>query len=199
MFNRKNYIFTLLFFISFSGNASDSVWKRSHDMEAKGDYEGAALIIKPWAASDDEYAILRYAHLKYMQGEYNESIEYYEKAIKLNPKSLSAKLGITQPQIAQGRWRQVKIYTRQVLVRSDWNYTAHQRLMMAEEGEKKWHTLGKHADEVVEIYPADTDSYVYLARARASMGNTAVAKKAYVEVIHRAPDNLEADTYIKEN
>jgi len=153
----------------------------------------------PWAATGDEYATLHYAYLMYMQGEYNESIEYYDKAIKLNPKSLSAKLGITLPQIAQGRWRQVKIYTRQVLVRSDWNYTAHQRLMMAEEAEKKWHTLGKHADGVVEIYRADTASYVYLARARASMGNTHVAKKAYVEVLHRSPDNLEAETYINEN
>ncbi|MBE9559978.1 MAG: tetratricopeptide repeat protein [Proteobacteria bacterium] len=199
MFNRKYIIFITLFFTSLACNADDSVWKRSHDMEAKGDYEGAAAIIKPWAASDDEYATLRYASLKYLQGEYNESIEYYEKAIKLNPKSLSAKLGITLPQIAQGRWRQVKIYTRQVLVRSDWDYTAHQRLMMAEEAEKKWHSLGKHADELVEIYPADTDSYLYLARARAWMGNTPVAKKAYVEVLHRSPDNLEAETYVEEN
>ena len=199
MFNRNIYIFTILLLIPFVGNASDSIWKRSHDLEAKGDYEEAALLLKPWAATGDEYATLHYAYLMYMQGEYNESIEYYDKAIKLNPKSLSAKLGITLPQIAQGRWRQVKIYTRQVLVRSDWNYTAHQRLMMAEEAEKKWHTLGKHADGVVEVYPADAASYVYLARARASMGNTAVAKKAYVEVLHRSPDNLEAETYVEEN
>jgi tetratricopeptide (TPR) repeat protein len=199
MFNRKIYILTILFFMSFASDANDSIWKRSHDLEAKGDYEKAALLVKPWAASDDEYATLRYASLKYLQGEYNESIEYYEKAIKLNPKSLTAKLGITLPQIAQGRWRQVKIYTRQVLVRSDWDYTAHQRLMMAEEAEKKWHSLGKHADELVEIYPADTDSYLYLARAKAWMGNTPVAKKAYVEVLHRSPDNLEAETYVEEN
>ncbi len=199
MFNRKNTILITLFFITLTCNADDSVWKRSHDMEAKGDYEGAAAIIKPWAASDDEYAILRYAYLKYMQGEYNESIEYYEKAIELNPKSLSAKLGITLPQIAQGRWRQVKIYTRQVLVRSDWNYTAHLRLMMAEEGTKKWHTLDKHAGKLVEIYPGDSAAYVYLARANAWQGDEPVAKAAYKEVLHRSPDHLEADTYLKEN
>ncbi len=198
MFNRKNTILITLFFITLTCNADDSVWKRSHDMEAKGDYEGAAAIIKPWAASDDEYAILRYAYLKYMQGEYNESIDYYEKAIELNPKSLSAKLGITLPQIAQGRWRQVKIYTRQVLVRSDWNYTAHLRLMMAEEGTKKWHTLDKHAGKLVEIYPGDSAAYVYLARANAWQGDESVAKAAYEEVLHRSPDHLEADTYLKE-
>ncbi len=198
MFNRKNTILITLFFITLTCNADDSVWKRSHDMEAKGDYEEAAAIIKPWAASDDEYAILRYAYLKYMQGEYNESIDYYEKAIELNPKSLSAKLGITLPQIAQGRWRQVKIYTRQVLVRSDWNYTAHLRLMMAEEGTKKWHTLDKHAGKLVEIYPGDSAAYVYLARANAWQGDEPVAKAAYKEVLHRSPDHLEADTYLKE-
>lgn len=199
MFNRKNTILITLFFITFTCNADDSVWKRSHDMEAKGDYEGAAAIIKPWAASNDEYATLRYAYLKYMQGEYNESIEYYEKAIKLNPKSLSAKLGITLPQIAQGRWRQVKIYTRQVLVRSDWDYTAHLRLMMAEEATKKWHTLDRHAGGLIEIYPGDTASQVYLARANAWQGDVPVAKAAYKEVLHRSPDHIEAETYLKEN
>lgn len=199
MFNRKNTIFITLIFVSFACSAGDSVWKQSHQLEAEGDYEKAAAVIKPWAASNDEYALLRYAYLKYMQGEYNESIEHYEKAIKLNPKSLSAKLGITLPQIAQGRWRQVKIYTRQVLLRSDWDYTAHLRLMMAEEAEKKWHTLDKHAGKVVVVYPSDVDSYVYLARANAWQGDTPVAKDAYTEVLHRSPDHLEAETYLMEN
>ncbi len=198
MFNSKIYVLTTLFFISFSCNAGSSVWKQSHDLEKKGDFEKAALVIKPWATSNDEYALLRYAHLKYMQGEYNESIEYYKKAIKLNPKSLSAKLGLTLPYIAQGRWRQVIIPTRQVILRSDWNSTAHEYLMMAEEGEAKWHTLGRHAAELTKIYPADSSAYLYLARAKARFGNNEQAKDAYEEVLHRVPSDAEAEAFLSD-
>lgn len=199
MLNRNIYIIIASLFISLSCNAGDSVWKQSHDLEKLGEYEKAALIIKPWAASNDEYALLRYAHLKYLQGEYNESIEYYNKAIKLNPKSLSAKLGLSLPYIAQGRWRQVVIPTRQVIVKSDWNSTAHIQLMMAEDAMKKWHTLGVHAAELVRIYPDDPVVYGYLARARAKYGNTPVAVAAYEEVLHRSPDDIAAITYLKDN
>ena len=199
MLKGNKYILIASLLISVSCHASDSVWKQSHDLEKLGDYEKAAAIIKPWAASNDEYALLRYAHLKYLQGDHNESIEYYKKAIKLNPKSLSAKTGLALPYIAQGRWRQVIIPSRQVIVKSDWDSTAHGQLMMAEEAEKKWHTLGRHAENLVKRYPDDSTFYAYLARARAKQGNTSIAVNAYEEVLHRSPDDVEAITFLKEN
>jgi len=199
MLNKINTVLIILFFISFSCNADDSVWKRSHELEAKGEYEEAAALMKPWAASGDEYGLLRYAYLKYKQGEYNDSIKYYEKAIKLNTKSLDAKLGITLPYIAQGRWRQVKIVTRQVLVKSDWNYSAHEHLMMAEEGDKKWHSLGRHSGKLTTIYPTDATTLTYHARAKARLGDTPVARAAYKKVLMRDPDHAEANEYLENN
>jgi len=195
----KIYIFAILFLLSPIGNAKDSVWKQSHQFEKDGDYEKAAEVIKPWTASNDEYALQRYAYLKYMQGEYNESIKYYEKAIELTKKSLDAKLGITLPYMAQQRWRQVKIYTRQVLLKSDWNYTAHERLMQAEKNTKKWHTLNRHAGELTTIYPSDAATLAYYAHAKAKQGDTSVASEAYKKVLMRDPDNTEASAYLDEN
>ncbi len=195
----KIYIFAMLVFLSPLCNAKDSVWKQSQQFEAKGDYEKAAAVIKPWTASNDEYALLRYAYLKYMQGEYNDSIKYSEKAIELNKKSLDAKLGIALPYIAQQRWRQVKIYTRQVLIKSDWNYTAHERLMQAEKNTKKWHTLNRHAGELTTIYPSDAATLTYFAHAKAKQGDVSVASEAYKKVLMREPDNVEASTYLDEN
>ncbi len=192
----KIYILAALFLLSPLCNAKDSVWKQSQQFEEKGDYEKAAAVIKPWIVSNDEYALLRYAHLKYMQGEYNESIKYYKKAIELNTKSLDAKLGITLPYIAQQRWRQVKIYTRQVLVRSDWNYSAHERLMLAEKNTKKWHTLNRHAGELTTIYPSDAATLAYFAYAKAKQGDVSVASEAYKKVLMREPDNVEAGDYL---
>jgi tetratricopeptide (TPR) repeat protein len=189
----------ILFLLSFTCYAGDTMWKQSQRFEEKGDYEQAASVIEHAAKTDNEYAVLRYAYLKYKQGEYNDSIDYYNKAIKLNAKSLDAKLGITLPYIAQGRWRQVKVYTRQVLTKSDWDYTAHERLMMAEDGDKKWHSLGKHSGKLTTIYPTDATTLVYHARAKARLGNTPVASAAYKKVLMRDPDHAEANEYLENN
>lgn len=189
----------ILFLLSFSCYAGDTMWKQSQRLEEKGDYEQAASVIEHAAKTDNEYAVLRYAYLKYKQGEYNDSIKYYNKAIKLNAKSLDAKLGITLPYIAQGRWRQVKVYTRQVLTKSDWDYTAHERLMMAEDGDKKWHSLGRHSGKLTTIYPTDATTLAYHARAKARLGNTPVASAAYKKVLMRDPDHAEANEYLDNN
>lgn len=201
MFNRNSATFIITFFLSLTCSADNLMWERSHELEKLGFYERAATAIEIYMTKGDdkEYALLRYAYLKYKQGEYNDSIKYYNKAIKLNNKSLDAKLGITLPYIAQGRWRQVKVYTRQVLTKSDWDYTAHERLMMAEEGDKKWHSLGRHSDKLTTIYPTDATTLAYHARAKARLGNRSVASAAYKKVLMRDPDHAEANEYLGNN
>ncbi len=199
MFKRKNYFIAILLMLSFSCFAEESVWKESYQLEAKANYQQAASKLSSLLESNNEYAILRYAYLNYMQGEFNDAIHYYKKAIELNPASIDAKLGITLPLMAQKRWRQVKLYTHQVLTLSHWNYTAHVRLMIAEEGQRQWTTLAGHAAQLSKAYPSDTTALVYLARAYAWQDNKADAKKIYNDVLIRVPGHYEATAYLKNN
>ncbi len=203
MCNRKTINGALLLMICLftaSVGASTLMWKKSYGLEKQGKYAQAAEAIEPMAkAGKDEYAVLRYAYLLYKQGRYNDSFDYYRKAMEMNRDSLDARLGITLPLLAQKRWRQVAVYTRQVLVKAEWNHTAHVRLMTAEEGMRKWHTLGRHAQEVTRVYPSDPMLWVYLARARAWMGDVKSAKAAYEKVLIREPDNEEAAEYLAKN
>jgi len=199
MFKQKFTLSIFLLFVSLSANADDTIWKQSHALEKQGEYERAAAAIEPAVAANDEYALLRYAYLKYKQGEYNDSVEYYEKAMRLNPKSIDAKLGMTLPYAAQGRWRQVALRSSQVLLKADGNFTAHERLMMSEDNEKKWYVLGRHSKEMTTIYPADAGTLVYLARSNARKGNTPVAVSIYKKVLMRDPENTEASEYLENN
>jgi len=198
MFNRNSATFIITFFISLTCSADNLMWERSLELEKLGFYERAATAIEIYMTRGDdmEYALLRYAYLKYKQGEYNVSIDHYDKAIHLNPDSLDAKLGITLPYMAQGRWRRVKVYTRQVLTISDWNYTAHERLMMAEEAMKKWTTLDRHAAELTTAYPSDAGALAYYAHANAMQGDVAMAIAAYEKVLMRDPEHIEANAYL---
>ena len=71
--------------------------------------------------------------------------------------------------------------------------------MMAEEGDKKWHSLGRHSGKLTAIYPTDATTLAYHARANARHGNTPVASAAYKKVLMRDPDHAEANEYLENN
>ncbi|VAW61395.1 hypothetical protein MNBD_GAMMA09-753 [hydrothermal vent metagenome] len=190
----------LLLLISSSAHSNETVWTQSLKLEAQKNYEQAAVVLTPLIENNsDEYALLRSAYLSYMQGEFNDSISQYLEAIDLNPKSIDARLGVTLPLIAQRRWRQVKRYTYEVLRQSHWNYTAHIRLLIAEEGMRNWKDLASHAKQIAEIYPSDATALVYLARANIWLSNTRAAINAYKEVLKRSPAHIEARQFIAVN
>ena len=148
---------------------------------------------------NNEFLFLRLGWLNYLRGSHNDSINNYQKALTLNDKSLDARLGLTLPLLAQQRWREAAKYAQQVLQSAPWNYYAHVRLMVAEEGLRQWQTLAKHADDVQRRYPSDATILVYLARANRWLNNTGDAKAAYREVLERVPGHIEALQYLEEN
>ena len=68
--------------------------------------------------------------------------------------------------------------------------------MIAEEGQKKWIVLAKHAKEVSRRYPTDTTILVYLARASYWADNVDETKAAYMKVLNRLPGHIEATNYL---
>lgn len=179
---------------------SDDPWRSSYIYESKGEYEKAAALLTPMLdkGAYQEYATLRYAWLHYLQGNYNDAIRSYKKALTRNARSFDARLGVSLPLMAQGRWKEAAGYLKQVIGQSPYHYTAHSRLMTAEEGMRKWSTLEQHAKSIAAYYPSDTTTLVYLARAYVWQDKADEARKAYAEILIRFPDHIEANHYLKE-
>ena len=175
----RKWTAALLFLAAASAWADESPWQKSYRLEATGKYAEAAAALDGASGGDADLALMRRGWLAYLQGRYNEAMDFYGRASKMNPKSLEAQLGITLPLMAQQRWREAASHARQVIAESSWDYTAHLRLMIAEEGLRDWKSLAEHAERVSEHYPADATTLVYLARAQAWMGNTKAAKETY--------------------
>ena len=175
-------------------------WKRSYVYESKGEYEKAAALLAPMLdkGAYQEYAMLRYAWLHYLQGNYNDAIRSYKKALTRNARSFDARLGVSLPLMAQGRWKEASGYLNQVIGQSPYHYVAHLRLMTAEEGMRKWSKLEQHAKSIAAYYPSDATILVYLARAYVWQDKTDEAKKVYAEILTRFPDHIEANHYLKE-
>ncbi len=188
----------LLFFTTVQAGEEET-WAKSYALEAKGEYKEAAAVIEPFlngGGDTAEFALLRYGWLNYLLRNHNDAIRSYEKALRLNPNSIDARLGLTLPLLVQQRWKEAARYAKQVLQRSPWNFTAHLRLLVSEEGRRKWSVMKKHASELAARYPSSATPWVYLARAEAWLGDHEAAKRAYVRVLRRIPAHLEANAYL---
>ncbi len=178
-----------------------SPWAQSYALEAKRNYAEAARVIAPFRTRgpDMEFAILRTAWLEYLRGNYNAAIRDYFTAIELNPHSIDARLGITLPLMAQKRWRETRDYLNGVLKYAPWNYTAHVRLLIANEAQRKWQRMTNQAHALTLRYPNDATALVYLARGYAWLGEKRKAKTVYTRILARIPGHLEATHYLKNN
>jgi tetratricopeptide (TPR) repeat protein len=175
------------------------IWAKSYALEANGRYKEAAGVIEPFIQGNSEnieFALLRYGWLNYLLRNHNVAIRNYEKALQLNNDSIDARLGLTLPLLAQQRWKESARHAKQILLRSPWNYTAHERLLISEEAQREWGTMKQHASELVARYPTVTTFWLSLARAEAWLGNNLAAKQAYARILIRLPEHLEATRYI---
>ncbi len=181
------------------GNEIDDMWTQTFNLEHQGEYAKAAAIIEPLLNGDEnrEYVLLRYAWLAYQQRNYNDAVRYYKQALKINPASIDARLGLSLPLLAQADWNKAEIYLRQIVTISPWNYTAHSRLFVCEEGLRQWEQLAAHAEEFSRHYPSDTTALVYLARAKHKLGKNEAANVIYQQVLIRVPEHIEAINYTR--
>ncbi len=171
-------------------------WQESYRLENLFQYD-AALNALNSVSADNELVLLRRGWLNYLKGSNSKSIDYYQKAIQKNTKSLDARLGIILPLMAQQRWREAASNAKKILEVAPWNYHAHVRLMATEEALKQWSDLEKHARSVAERYPSDADAFVFLGRAYRMLGNDKAAKQAYQKVLEIVPSHFEAGQYTK--
>jgi len=187
-----------MIFISSNAVSADDAWMRSYTLEAAGKYVTAAESIEIFLKETppNEFAELRSGWLYYLSGNYSRSITHYKTAIKINKKSIDAMLGMSLPLMAQSRWREATLQINSVINISKFNYIAHTRLMSCEENLKQWDKLQKHAEEIIQYYPSDATTLVYLARAYSHNSNNIKAKETYQQVLLRYPGHLEAINFL---
>lgn len=195
----KNYVgFVLALLVGFSAGSQADIWSESFKLESMAQYKAAAKLLDPLLKKQpsNEFAMLRRAWLHYLAGNYNRAHSDYKKALQANPQSLDAQIGIALPLLAQQRWKEAASYARQALKVAPWNYYAHLRLLVAEEGQQQWQTLLKHCQELHQRYPSDATVLVYQARAQHWLGDKQAASDTYRQVLQRVPGHIEAQQFL---
>lgn len=171
------------------------IWSESYRLEALARYDEAAAQIES-QVRNSEYAQIRHAWLRYLQGRFDESILGYKRAQTMNPRSIDAALGVTLPLMAQWKWQEAADAARAVLIKAPGNYLAAVRLLVADEALKQWRVMADDAAQLAVRYPSDATAWVYVARAEAWQKNVDRAREAYQRVLQIIPGHIEATKYL---
>ena len=180
--------------ISFAQNYKEiqDAFSISYQNESKAEYPKAIEAIKK-VYDEKSYEInLRLGWLTYMSGLFTESSAYYQKAIKLMPLSIEAKLGFVNPAAALGNWEQVKTQYIEILKTDPKNYTANYRMGLIFYGKKDYMAAVKYYETLTNLYPFDYDSMIMYAWCNYFLQKTREAKVLFNKTLMNKPNDASA-------
>jgi tetratricopeptide (TPR) repeat protein len=163
---------------SFSQNYKEiqDAFYLSYQYEFKAEYTKAIDALKKVYDGKSYEINLRLGWLTYMSGLFTESTTYYQKAIKLMPLSIEAKLGYVNPAAALGNWEQVKTQYVEILKIDPKHYIANYRMGSIFYGKKNYMTAIKYFETISNLYPFDYDALIMYAWCNYFLQKTREAK-----------------------
>ncbi len=134
--------------------------------------------------NEDSYEInLRLGWLEYMNKNYAQSINYYQKAVNLKPYAVEAKLGIVKPLSVLENWDKVVSQYEEILKIDPQNYTANYWAGVINYNRKKYEQAGKLFEKLVNLYPFDYDANHMLAWSFLNAGRINDAKLLFQKAL----------------
>ncbi len=202
---KKVLIYLFLFFFLFSKIFALSLediknaYYKSYKYEVAGDYKDAirSLMIIYNNYPNGYTVNLRLGWLYYLNKNYSNSIFHYKKAIKVVPYSVEAKLGLTLPLLAQGKYSSVEKLCYQILNQDFYNYYGNLKLVYVLRKQKKYDLAEKVINKMLYLYPTDTNFLLELGILKFEKREFNNAKRILNDVLILDPENLKAKHYLK--
>ncbi|MBU0560853.1 MAG: tetratricopeptide repeat protein [Bacteroidetes bacterium] len=196
----KHILVFIVFFLAasqiFSASNDDKLkaFSESISYEEIGNYNKAFEIINSYYKkdSDDYLTTLRLGWLKYLQKDYNESIKYYNKAVKLSSESIESLLGITYPYSALNKWDEIKAVYKKILKKDEYNYTANLNLGQIYLNTQDYLNARSYLENVYNNYPSDLSANVYLGWTYYYLGNKTKANYLFTNALISDKTNSSA-------
>jgi tetratricopeptide (TPR) repeat protein len=187
-------VVTLSFRVNAQSNlkAIEDAFATSYTLQDKANYTGAIDALKA-VYDENSYEInLRLGWVNYLGGFFTESAAYYQKAIKLKPYAIEAKLGFVYPAGAMGNWDQVIAQYEEILKIDPQNTLANYRLGSIYYGKKDYAKAEKYLEKVVNLYPFDYDSAILYAWTNLKMGRMREAQVLFHKALLIRPNDPSA-------
>lgn len=187
----------VLSFCAFS-KAQDvtiDAFSASYSYESNMQYGKAIGEIQKVYNADSYSMNLRLGWLYYMNKDYIKSEAHYMRAIRLQPKSIEARLGLAYPIAVLEKWEQAVENYEEILNVCPYNSVANYRLSYIYYYHLKDNNKAlKHIEKAVEVYPFDFNSNYLMALVHVKLGNLMEAKQAILKALQYDPTSVDAKT-----
>ncbi|PKP22222.1 MAG: hypothetical protein CVU05_04780 [Bacteroidetes bacterium HGW-Bacteroidetes-21] len=167
-------------------------FKASLEFEEKGDYTNAIKEISAIYNENSYELNARLGWLKYMSGQFTESVTYYEKAIQLKPMSEEARLGIVMSASSLGNWDQVILHYNKILEFNPGQTTVLYRMGLIYYNRNDFNKALTYFEKLVNLYPFTYDGLLMYAWTYFKLGKNAEAKVLFNKVLLLSPDDSSA-------
>ena len=142
---------------------------------------------------------LRLGWLYYLNKNFSNSIYHYEKAIKVIPTSVEAKLGYTLPLLAQEKYDDVEKLCIKILNTDFYNYYANLRLAYVLRLKKDLKNAKKINLKMLSLYPTDVKFLTEYGLVLFAEKDYKKAKKVFEDILILDPLNITAKSYLKKS
>ena len=167
-------------------------FERSYTLEEEGDYEGAIKVLRKGHRKTNYSSTLRMAWLHYLAKRLTESVDYYEKAIEISPKSIEARLGMTYPLAALEHWDDVIAQYEDILKIDAQNYLANYHLGIIYFVREDYTKCKTFLDKIYALYPFEYDLLMALGKLHYQMDKFDEAKEMYHQALFYRPKDAAA-------
>jgi len=148
-----------------------------------------------YPSNKDNYLInIRLGWLYYQKKDYSKSAGFYSEAVRINPKSIEAKLGLTLPLSAKDEWDKIKDLYFDILKQDPMNYTANLRIGQIYLQNGDYNSAKKHLEIAYNSFPSYYEPNLSLGWTHYYLGSKEKAKLLLTQALMLN----ESDTLAKE-
>lgn len=167
-------------------------FSKSYAYESRGKFTDAISTMKTIYQEDSYEINVRLGWITYLAGLFTESTAYYQKAIKLKPYAIEARIGFANPASALGNWDQVVAQYNEVLAIDPQNTLVNYRMGSIYYGRKDYLNAEKSLEKVINLFPFDFDSMVLYAWTNYQLGKLREAQVLFNKALLIRPSDPSA-------
>ncbi len=185
-------LFSVLIAMAQDYDKQIAAFSESYVKEKAGKYGEAVSALKTCYDASSYEINLRLGWLTYLQGQFTESLAYYNKAADLMPYAIESRLGVVLPASSMGNWDLVIDQYNKILSIDPNNTVTLYRLGLISYDKKDYKQAYQYFEKVVNLYPFDYQSIIMLAWSNYRLGKTREAKVLFYKALLYYPDDASA-------
>ncbi|HEY5469855.1 MAG TPA: tetratricopeptide repeat protein [Bacteroidales bacterium] len=186
------FIFSVIIATAQDYTKLTAAFSESYVKEKSGKYAEATTALKAYYDANSYEINLRLGWLTYLQGQFSESLGYYNKAIELMPYAIEPRLGVVLPASSLGNWDLVMAQYSKILAIDPNNTVTLYRSGLISYDKKDYTQAYQLFEKIVNLYPFDYQSVLMLAWTNLKLGKTREAKILFNKALLYSPEDASA-------